>query len=212
MNDTVKERLITFISYKGLSKNAFEKRCSLSPRYVSNISVSIQPEKVKKISIEFPELNTGWLLTGEGEMLKKEDAGGRTNLTRSYDVPLLPIYAKGGTLSDFAFSVMSWECERIMCPIQEAQLAMSITGDSMEPEYPSGSYVFIKKVNENSFIEWGKVYVLDTCNGAILKRVYPGKRDDLLLCKSNNADYPDFEVNRGDVFGLYRVLLMMALK
>lgn len=29
----------------------------------------MQPDKVKRIALEFPELNTAWLLTGEGEML-----------------------------------------------------------------------------------------------------------------------------------------------
>lgn len=68
----VKERLVRFIEYKGLSKNKFEKVCGFSPRYVSNISQSIQPDKVERISINYPDLNTGWLLTGEGEMLKGE--------------------------------------------------------------------------------------------------------------------------------------------
>ena len=70
MCTTVKERLVAFIEYKGLSKNRFEAMCGLSKRYVSNISKSIQPKICKKISLIFPELNTGWLMTGEGEMLK----------------------------------------------------------------------------------------------------------------------------------------------
>ena len=72
MGTTVKDRLILFIEYKGISKNAFEKACGLSTRYVSNMRQSIQPDKIKKIALAFPELNTGWLLTGEGEMLKGE--------------------------------------------------------------------------------------------------------------------------------------------
>ena len=70
MCKTVKERLIAFVEFKGLSKNKFEMMCGLSKRYVSNISKSIQPEICKKISLVFPDLNTGWLMTGDGEMLK----------------------------------------------------------------------------------------------------------------------------------------------
>jgi len=69
MESTVKSRLIKFIEHTGLSKNHFEEICGLSKRYVSNISVSIQPDKVEKISLKFPSLNTGWLLTGKGRML-----------------------------------------------------------------------------------------------------------------------------------------------
>lgn len=74
MEATVKERLIQYINYKGLSKNKFETICGFGSRYVSNISVSIPPDKVKIISLKFPDLNTGWLLTGEGEMLRKNSS------------------------------------------------------------------------------------------------------------------------------------------
>jgi hypothetical protein len=70
MEDSVKQRLIKFINFKKLSKNKFEVICGLGSRYVSNISVSIQPDKINRISLNFPDLSTGWLMTGEGEMLK----------------------------------------------------------------------------------------------------------------------------------------------
>ncbi|MEG1575063.1 MAG: hypothetical protein RR341_08355, partial [Bacteroidales bacterium] len=38
--------------------------------YVNAIRVSIQPATLHKIAMCFPELNTGWLMVGEGEMLK----------------------------------------------------------------------------------------------------------------------------------------------
>jgi hypothetical protein len=79
MDTTVKERLIAYINYKGLSKHKFESICGLSSRYVSNISKSIQPAIVEKISLNFPDLNMGWVLTGYGNMfneqpIKKESA------------------------------------------------------------------------------------------------------------------------------------------
>ena len=70
MENTVKERLIAFIEFKGITKNKFEALCGLSKRYVSNISRSISPDVAEKISLTFPELNMGWVMTGEGEMVK----------------------------------------------------------------------------------------------------------------------------------------------
>ena len=69
MGTTVKDRILAFIEYKGISKNKFEVECGLSKRYVSNISQSISPEVSKKISLTYPELNMGWVLTGSGQML-----------------------------------------------------------------------------------------------------------------------------------------------
>ena len=57
-----------YISTKGISIRAFEATCGLSYGYVGNMRQSIQPDKVKKIAHYFPDLNTGWLLTGEGRM------------------------------------------------------------------------------------------------------------------------------------------------
>ena len=67
--DSVKERLKAFIEYKKISIRSFENRCGLSYGYVNNMRVSIQPAKLKSISLQFPDLNKSWLLTGEGEML-----------------------------------------------------------------------------------------------------------------------------------------------
>lgn len=56
-----------------MSIRKFELTCGLSLGYINNIRVSIQPDKVTRIADNFPDLSTGWLLTGEGEMLKKEE-------------------------------------------------------------------------------------------------------------------------------------------
>ena len=73
MCNSVKERLVAFIEFKGLSNNKFEQMCGLSRRYVSNISKSIQPDKIERISLAFPDLNTGWLLTGSGAMTRDDN-------------------------------------------------------------------------------------------------------------------------------------------
>jgi hypothetical protein len=71
MQETVKQRLIKYIKSEGISINKFEKVCGLSTGYVGNMRVSIQPDKLTNISLNFPQLNGGWLMTGEGEMLKQ---------------------------------------------------------------------------------------------------------------------------------------------
>jgi len=46
--------------------------CGLSNGYVNNIKKSIQPDKVQSIVLNYPDLNPGWLMTGEGEMLRTD--------------------------------------------------------------------------------------------------------------------------------------------
>lgn len=67
---TVKERIIRYIKYKGISIREFCRTVDVSATYVNSMRNSIQPDKLAKIAIKYPDLNTGWLLTGEGEMLR----------------------------------------------------------------------------------------------------------------------------------------------
>ena len=95
-----------------------------------------------------------------------------------------------------------------------ATLAHPVFHGQDAPEFPSGSQVLIKKINERAFIDWGRTYVLDTCNGTVIKKLMPSDSGDsaLVKCVSINPAYPPFEVNLHDVYGIYRVMLVMAIK
>jgi transcriptional regulator with XRE-family HTH domain len=67
---TVKERLIEYIKYKGISIRSFCRTSGLSESYVTSIRSSIQPHKLDMIAEHFPDLNIGWVVTGEGSMIK----------------------------------------------------------------------------------------------------------------------------------------------
>ena len=125
---------------------------------------------------------------------------------------VIPTGARAGTLGDFAESVHAYDCERMISPVRGADYAMQITGDSMSPEYPSGSQIIIKKINEQAFVEWGKVYVLDTENGAIVKQVRKTPDPEVVECVSLNPAYQPFEVPVKYIRGWYRVLMVLSLK
>lgn len=71
MESTVKERLIKFIRHKGITIAEFQRRCGLSSGYVNNMVNGIGYTKIEAIKREFPDLNTEWLLKGEGEMCER---------------------------------------------------------------------------------------------------------------------------------------------
>jgi transcriptional regulator with XRE-family HTH domain len=66
----ITERLKEFIVSKGLSTRQFEKTAGLSNGTVSKITDSVRESTLVRISKSFPDLNTDWLMTGEGEMLR----------------------------------------------------------------------------------------------------------------------------------------------
>lgn len=211
MEETVKDRLTKFRQYKKLGQGKFEKLSGLSNGYLTQLRKAPGSEKLQRILCAFPDLNRTWLLTGEGDML----TGVQTTQSSTDDIhliPLLPVSAQGGSFNDFVVSIKESSCEKIISPIKGADYAMSVSGESMAPEYPSGSQILIKRINEKAFIDWGRVYVLDTCNGTVIKRLFPSETADKVLCKSINPEFPPFEVLLSDVYAVYRVLMCMSLK
>ena len=218
--NTVKDRTLEFIKFKGLTMKAFEQRCDLSTGYVTSMRKGYGSEKLNNVLTAFPELNREWLLYGEGDMLSSSSSAQpqpsvkneRVADDEAYKVPLVPISALAGSLNDFSLSVKRDDCETVISPIKDIDMAIKISGDSMEPEYPSDSQVFVKKINERAFLEWGRVYVLNTCNGIVIKRLMPTNDPNTVLCESINPKYPPFEVNLENVNGVYRVIMCMSFK
>lgn len=127
-------------------------------------------------------------------------------------VLVIPTGARAGTLAEFADSVAQYDCERMVTPVKGADYAIQVTGDSMSPEYPSGSVVLIKRINEKAFVEWGKTYVLDTENGAVIKNVRRTDNPEVIECVSLNPAYQPFTMETKYINGWYRVLMVLSLK
>jgi SOS-response transcriptional repressor LexA len=127
-------------------------------------------------------------------------------------LPVIPTEAMAGTLGEFAESIHAYDCERMVSPIKGADYAIKVCGDSMTPEIPNGSQILIKKIFEEEFVEWGKIFCLDTRNGAVIKRIYPTENPEVIECRSINPDYPPFQVNVKSINGWYRVLMVLSMK
>lgn len=220
MNETVKDRTVQFIKYKGINMKTFETKCNLSTGYVTSMRKGYGSNKLKNVLTAYPELNREWLLYGEGNMLKDTTFSSCSDCKKEFFtdehtvLPLLPMSAQGGKLNDFVTSITSRDCEKIMSPIKGADFAISVSGNSMAPEYPEGCQILIKRINERAFIEWGRTYVLDTCNGTVVKTLVPSEHEGCVKCVSINQapEYAPFEVCLRDVYGIYRVLLCMSRK
>lgn len=57
-----------FIAYTGQSVRAFEMSCGLSNGYVNSIKDGASSKIIGQIVARYPELNTVWLISGEGDM------------------------------------------------------------------------------------------------------------------------------------------------
>jgi len=219
------EKLKEILNHMKMTASSFSRYIGLStPQILYDITKGrngISKDLADSITAKCLNIDRVWLLTGEGEMLKKDIPEENTRINdvnpdfsnKTALIPLLPISAQGGSLNQFFVSVKDSDCEHIISPIKGADFAITVSGDSMAPGYPSGSQILIKKINEKAFIEWGRVYVLDTCNGTVVKTIVPGK-EGCLRCESINLDpkFAPFEICLADIFGMYRVMMCMAVK
>ena len=175
----------------------------------------------QRLSTNNSGINLSWLLTGEGEMLTTDAPVVEQRKQESEEnegklIPLLPLSAEGGSLDGFDnLGVSLPDCEVIYSPIKDADMAITVSGKSMEPDYPEGCRVVVKRINHALFIEWGREYVLDTANGIVLKTLEPSDDPNFIRCTSLNPDqrrYAPFEIPKESVRGVYRVHLMMGRK
>lgn len=178
MEGSVKERLISYLRYKGVSYSEFGRTIGVSNAYVTSIRKSIQPDKVQSIALNYQDLNIDWLLTGEGEMLKPS-AGPTSEAPRS-KIPLYGAYSVGGTSVAAPSDAITAPTEWIDAGdwFRDATATMHHYGDSML-EYPSGSILVIREIKDKSLIIWGKNYVIETDEYRVTKR----------LQRSSNPDY-----------------------
>lgn len=71
----VKDRLVEFIEYLKIDIAKFERTVGLSNGAVSKTNDRIRKATVNLIGTAYPELNTDWLISGNGSMLKTQSIG-----------------------------------------------------------------------------------------------------------------------------------------
>lgn len=103
--------------------------------------------------------------------------------------------------------------------LHDSQAAIRIYGNSMNPNYPPGCVVGLTKVT-NAFIEPGEVYVIETTDNRMLKRLFYNNDDpesDMITCYSDNLmkfeggsrngkpAYPPFNLPKKEIKNLFMV-------
>lgn len=205
---TQKDRILQFIEYKGISKNKFYNETGISNGILDKKS-GLSMDTVEKFYSTYPEINPEWLLTGEGNMLKEHNNLPIAVKTYNPDegIPLIPTEAMGGVASG-EVSVLELDCERYVIPMfKGADFLIPVKGSSMIPKYNSGDIVACKKVPmQDIFFQWNKVYVLDTNQGAIIKRVAKSEEKDCIKIVSENPNYEPFDLHLSQIYSIAIVI------
>jgi phage repressor protein C with HTH and peptisase S24 domain len=207
------DRIKQFIDFKGIAVSAFERSIGMSNasfgKSLKN-GGAIGTDKLENFLKTYPEVSPTWLLTGKGNMLVDLD-----NLTagQKEGIPLIPLSAMAGALTGER-TVLEYECERYVIPaFSGADFLMPVKGNSMMPTYISGDIVACQRVPmTDMFFQWNKPYVLDTSQGAIIKRIKPGSDKQHVLIVSDNKEYDSFELSYSDIYAVALVIGIIRLE
>ena len=190
---------------------------------------------VIKIISTCREINPDWLLIGEGDMMRDKTKNftptvpkNGTKSTRfvhdvlaahslikikseekESSIPLVPLYAMAGKFPGES-EVKEYDCETYSVPgLKGADFMIQVKGNSMQPTYNSGDIVACKRINniQDSYFHWNRVYVLDTDQGPIMKRIKPGTDQDNITIVSDNPDFEPFQLHLSQI---YRIALVLG--
>lgn len=208
--ETILSRIQEIASKEGVTIGALERKIGASKGVLSraiNNGTDIQSKWLQIIVENYPRYSAQWLLTGTGEMLTDDIAKDKDSHYKSQvptakhsddpqkGIPLIPISAMAGALTSEQ-TVLDYECERYIVPMfKGADFLIPVKGSSMYPKYSSGDVVACQRVPMTDlFFQWNKVYVIDTTQGALIKRIKPGSDKEHLLIVSDNESYDPFEL------------------
>lgn len=204
---------------EGITIGALERKIGASKGVLSraiNNGTDIQAKWLTILVENYPNYSPSWILTGKGNMIISQNTDMKneelpvTHRTESNEgIPLIPINAMAGAFTGDQ-SVMEYECDRYIIPsFKGADFLIGVKGSSMYPRYNSGDIVACKRLNlQDLFFQWNKVYVLDTDQGPLIKRIKPGTDKDHVTIVSDNKDYEPFELA---IDHIYHVALVVGV-
>lgn len=88
----------------------------------------------------------------------------------------------------------------------EYDFTIEVSGESMSPDFQPGDIVLARLLRDSSRPPVGRICILDTMDGALLKEV-AGIKGNALVLHSLNPDYEDFEV---EFQSILRIALVVA--
>ena len=193
----------------GYTKSSFSQ--------ILNGKVPLSDKFLDKICSLDNNINKVWILENKGEMLKSSNntpAVAEPQLPSG--IPMLPFDAFAGIGTDVEGVNLDTIEERYVVPLfdgMKMDFMISVRGSSMYPKYNSGDVVACRMVQELLFVQWNKVYVLDTISqGVIIKRLKKSDKEGFVICKSDNEQYEPFEIPMSDIRTIALVVGVIRLE
>ena len=233
-NLTVKGKILTFLTERGIKKADFFKLAGIEPSNFKGKNMTSQPggEMIVKVLTLYPELSADWLLRDQGEMLKpnvpavtaqgtdaadgrpiasdKDTDNFRITQEKGQGKPYYDVDFIGGFSEIFNDQTTVPSCNVVVPGFEKASLWCNVTGHSMEPKINHGDIIALRECTTDD-IQYGEIYavVLDTIR--TIKILRRGSTPDVLRyvpINIQNFDEQEFPVAR--ILHIFEVLGSVA--
>ncbi|MGE0636029.1 MAG: helix-turn-helix transcriptional regulator [Bacteroidia bacterium] len=180
---------------------------------------------IQDITNKFEKVNIKWLITGVGNwntennktisvVTETNNEKHLKNVVNRKFVPLIPIDAFAGYTGDSSTVLERDISEQYVVPdFKNVDFLIRVRGNSMYPKYASGDVVACRILKDWAFFQWGKVYVIDTEQGVLVKRIKKSSEKDCVLAISENKEvYEPFDLPRSSIRNLALVIGVIRLE
>ncbi len=198
--------------YSNGSESDFANKIGVTPQTITNWK-NRKTFNIDKIYTNCENISADWLISCEGEMLKTNNSI-LISAENNIGIPLIPLDAMAG-FGTGTMQIMDYDTERYIVPEfteLNTDFMIRVKGSSMYPKYNSGDIVACKKLPLDTFFQWNKVYVLDTIQGAMIKRIHQSEKEGYITCVSDNQSYKPFDISLEDVYSLALVVGVIRLE
>jgi len=184
---------------------------------VLNGKVALPKDFIDKLCKLDRRLVKVWIVNEVGSVLRNKEQSKQVYISSesgNKGIPLIPLDAMAG-FGTGSMQVMDYDTKRYVVPEFEdlnVEFMIRVKGSSMYPKYNSGDIVACKKLPLDTFFQWNKVYVLDTIQGPMIKRVHKSDNSANIVCVSDNEKYQPFELAKSELYSLAIVLGVIRLE
>jgi repressor LexA len=195
---------------------------------VINGIVNLPADFVDRLCRLNSTLNKDWIKTGNGNVLENNpDTNQGYNTDNTYYNPKESINT--GYFRNHGLSLISPEtmidyntgtkeitehtATQFLIPtFKGSDYLITVIGSSMYPKYNNGDIVACKHLSLNTFFQWNKVYVINTEQGILVKRICKSDKDDFVTIVSDNKDYDSFELAKTELLSIAIVTGVIRLE
>ena len=209
MSAGVREKLLEFVSCKGLSQRQFYLKTGLSTGFLTK-GKSIGSENIKKIVLAYPEIRLEWLILGTGHMLKSSMEL-RSKEEISSFLPLLDIstVVKEPDISYGNEAIEPSDLLYLGKNYKDCSTAVQIWGDSMRPEFFPGDIAILKLIPNLDYIQWGFTHLVITDKQHFFNRVQRSDNPNKIRMITAQTETDFFEIKKSDIVRVYESRAML---